>query len=144
MSILLVNHINQFFSEKNKTGWCETDLKICLNNWVARLLSWKIITKMVYFYCFLSENRITLCNVFSVHQINQPGGWLIWWTVGWWKFSLFGWYGWWCLSDKKNGPYVLWWSLHTIIYRTFFMATLLNFIFYWLYLLVQYTLLKQR
>ena len=39
---------------------------------------WKTTTKIVYFYCFLSKNRVTLCNVFSVHQINRLGGWLIW------------------------------------------------------------------
>ena len=66
-----------------------SSIKFCLNNWVARLFSWKTTIKMIYFYCFLSKNCVTLCKVFSVHKINRLGGWLIWWTAGWWIFCFF-------------------------------------------------------
>ena len=104
----MVNQINYIyqpyqtvFREKNKTGWWKilglhfyldflqrvtsSSLKICLNNWVALLNSWKTTTKMVHFYCFLSKNHVTLCNV-MFHQINRLGGR---WIAGRWIFCFF-------------------------------------------------------
>ena len=78
---ITISTISTSFSERNRKDFGFARSNVFSQDLFEQLsrttFFWKTTTKMVYFYCFLSKNRLTLCNVSpsTTRSTGSENGW---------------------------------------------------------------------